>query len=112
MEFVTFEIAKNLKEKGFDWETSNMYEKNIIACRYEDYPKPTISQTLKWLREVKELHVEIRMYNNCYLWEIYNTKIYDVHCLYQKSEKYSTVEHETYEKAALAGISYLLNYLI
>ncbi len=59
MDFVTFEIAKKLKDKGFDWETSNVYERNTLACRYEDYPKPTISQVLKWLREEHHLHFEI-----------------------------------------------------
>lgn len=63
MEYVTFEIAKKLKEKGFDWETSNVYERNTIACRYEDYPKPTISQVLKWLREEKKIHIEIFLYD-------------------------------------------------
>lgn len=58
-DFVTIEIAKKLKEKGFDWETIEVYERNIIACQYEDYPKPSISQVLKWLREEKNLHIEI-----------------------------------------------------
>ena len=111
MDFVTFEIAKKLKDKGFDWETSNVYERNTLACRYEDYPKPTISQVLKWLRENKSLYIEIYIYHNCYLWEIYNTEIYDIDC-FQKSEKYSEMEYKTYEEAAIAGIEYVLDNLI
>lgn len=110
-DFVTYDLAVKLKEKGFDWETSNVYERNTIACRYEDYPKPTISQVLKWLREEKELHIEIYMYHNCYLWEIYNTKIYDADFT-QKSEKYSEIEYENYEQASLAGIEYVIDNLI
>ena len=51
------------------------------------------------------------MYHNCYLWEIYNTEIYDADFT-QKSEKYSEIEYTTYELAALAGIEYVIDNLI
>ena len=138
-DFVTFEISKKLKEKGFrekcfaiyipysrtfKFNEINVdkrptsYKLNIEEFRecYNYYKEnnidaPTISQVLKWLREEKELHIEIYMYHNCYLWEIYNTKIYDADFT-QKSEKYSEIEYETYEQAALAGIEYVLDNLI
>lgn len=72
---------------------------------------PTISQVLKWLREKKKIFIEVYMYNNHYLWEIYNTEIVDVD-MTQKSEKYSEEEYLTYEDAALAGIEYVLDNLI
>lgn len=72
---------------------------------------PTISQVLKWLREEKELYIEIYMYHNRYMWEIYNTKIYDANFT-QKSEKYSEIEYESYEQAALAGIEYVIDKFI
>ena len=127
-EFVTFEIAKKLKEKGFILDY-NLYgykpiytDVNTIALIWnngayekdyfgENIPCPTISQVLKWLREEKKLFVEVYMYNSHYLWEIYNTEIIDVD-LTQKSEKYSEEEFQTYEKAALAGIEYVLDNLI
>ena len=127
MEFITFEIAKKLKDLGYNTPFFFFYRIDDQLIHHAMVSKPlvygenvdnevvlapTISQVLKWLREEKELHIEIRMYHNCYLWEIYNTKIYDVDLLYQKSEKYSTTEHETYEEAALAGINYVLDYLI
>lgn len=46
-DFVPFELAVKLKEKEFDWDTREIYERNILACIYEDYPKPTITQVLK-----------------------------------------------------------------
>ena len=86
MEFVTFEIAKKLKEKGFRekcFATYTPYSEtlklneintdkrpayyilNIEEFRecynyYEDnnIDTPTISQALKWLREEKKLHIE------------------------------------------------------
>ena len=41
--YVSLEVAKLLKEAGFDWECTHKYERSIIACRYEDYEKPTLS---------------------------------------------------------------------
>lgn len=132
-EQITFEIAKKLKEKGFREKCFAYYDDDSIEYNHEskmfncelfmshnsydniwhrDYiDAPTISQVLKWLREEKELHIEIYMYHNCYLFEIYNTKIYDVDFT-QKSEKYSEIEYENYEQAALAGIEYVLDNLI
>jgi hypothetical protein len=127
-DFVTFEIAKKLEEKWFkqDYnifgyklifsdENTIKYISDIGAYEKEYFginiPCPSISEVLKWLREEKELHIEIYMYHNCYLWEIYNTQIYDAD-LTQKSEKYSEIEYETYEQAALAGIEYALDNLI
>lgn len=43
MEFVSYELAKKLKEKRFD----------------KPYPAPTISEVLKWLREKHYLHFEV-----------------------------------------------------
>lgn len=132
MNFVSFEIAKKLKDKEFpqrpdyfnyssyyDWDglrkihslsnASVWFDPNIN--RDNLYFAPTISQVLKWLRDKKELHIEIYMYHNYYLWEIYNTKIYDVDFA-QKREKYSEIEYATYEQATLAGIEYVLDNLI
>ena len=129
MEFVGFELAKKLKEKGFpqhwsddDYITENEecechfevgvhYNRCFIPEHLPTIAAPTISQVLKWLREEKKLHIEIYMYHNCYLWEIYNTEIYDVDFT-QKSEKYSEIEYTSYEDAALAGIEYVLDNLI
>lgn len=140
-DFVSFEIAKKLKDKGFSCkypfamydedgdfyplftscdedESSKCIFGNRMYYDYDDFIKdkdariaPTISQVLRWLREEKELHIEIYMYHNCYLWEIYNTKIYDADFT-QKSEKYSEIEYENYEQAALAGIEYVLDNII
>lgn len=107
-DFVGYDLAVKLKEKGFDeyCEYGHILEgdKGVLYT-------PTISQVLKWLREEKELHIEIYMHHNCYLWEIYNTTIYDADFT-QKSEKYSEIEYEKYELAALAGVNYCLENLI
>ena len=53
--YVSLEVAKLLKEAGFDWECPDKYERSIIACRYEDYEKPTLDVAQRWLREVKSI---------------------------------------------------------
>lgn len=86
MEFVSFELAKKLKEKGFKIPTRSivaMYNEQGVfftlttaadyqvspsgykcRCYYDyddfdehDYIAPTISQVLKWLREEKKIHI-------------------------------------------------------
>lgn len=136
-EFVNFSIAKKLKGKGFKekcllhYESTGGFYSNSIdtydrpnqELDYSDFLKcfnegnsiglidaPTISQVLKWLRKEKELFIEIYMYHNCYLWEIYNTKIYDADFT-QKSEKYSEIEYETPEQATLVGILNQLQWM-
>lgn len=111
-DFVPFDLAVKLKEKGFDWETSNVYERNTIACRYEDYPKPTISQVLKWLREEKDIDLVISpvFFYDGVLGKMreYGCKVFapslneSEHCGY----------HEEWEQASLAGVNYCLDNLI
>lgn len=55
--YVSFEVAKLLREKGFDWDTDKVYERNLMACRYEDYPMPTQQMACRWLREVHNIHI-------------------------------------------------------
>lgn len=104
-DFVTFEIAKKLEDKSFDWDASEMFERNIMACRYEDYRKPTISQVLKWLREEKEIMVS----------PIYSPNTSKWYCVVVNAdslEQYKLSLSDSYELAALAGIEYVLDNLI
>lgn len=109
-DFVSFEIAKKLKEKGFDWETSDVYERNTIACRYEDYPKPTISQVLNWLREEFSLHISQKPYacKDGLLW-MYEIRKFNKRIVFVIANKTGFVEEE---QAALAGIEYVIDNLI
>lgn len=126
MEFVSFEIATKLKEKGYpqspdyfnyssyyDWDglrkihslcnASVWFDSNI--SRDNIYFAPTISQVLKWLREEKKLHLIIpASFDEGYWWEVrdFNREI----------SEYSNAEYRTYEYAVLAGIEYVLDNLI
>lgn len=137
-DFVPFAIAKKLKEKGFSCEIPfAMY--NEIACfcllttaapmmvcasgfkcleyyDYEDFDEhdyiaPTIYQVLKWLREEKGLHIEIRFdtrgFGAC-------IDKYDIHTLEYISFNplLSFGFHKSYEEAVIEGIKYALDKLI
>lgn len=62
--YVSYETAKLLREKGFDWDTDKVYERNLMACRYEDYPMPTQQMACSWLREMKNIDIEPFVYCN------------------------------------------------
>lgn len=91
-DFVTFEMAKRLKEKGFTCElpfamynelgkfylltTSAPYYVSSSGFKYREYYgyddfdeydfiAPTISQVLKWLREEKKIHIEPCILADC-----------------------------------------------
>ena len=119
-DFIPFELAKKLKEKGYPQRCGGKYDM-IGACYvkdgrlYEDgciapvedcFTAPRIDQVLKWLREEKNIHVEIRLFNNGYGFDIYNInpKI--------KIAWSGTIEYESYERAANASFEYILDKFI
>ena len=102
-DFVSYEIAKKLKEKGFEWCKVTTY--NPKTKVRNNHIEPTISQVLKWLREEKKLHIVID-YNNPSLWS---------YVLYRFGEGYMNKigeDFNSYEQAVLAGIEYILDNLI
>ena len=76
-DYVSFEQAKVLKELGFNYKSTYGYYKiynesanfaDIRRCEVESwehdsvefYKAPTLSLAQKWLREVKDIHIEIK----------------------------------------------------
>ena len=128
-DFVPFEIAKTLKEKGFKEECLAYYTKDSgfyyntsygsdVENAFKSFNSrpnhicgkridaPTISQVLKWLREEKKLFIEI----SCNYTDYFPT----VRLLDSRQTDYirGDVIYSTYEQAALAGIEYVLDNLI
>ena len=127
-DFVPFEIAKKLKEKGYpqrpdyfnyssyyDWDglrkihslsnASVWFDPNIK--RDNIYFAPTISQVLKWLREEKKIYLELVIEVDAeYMCDIYKFDVKPIECIG------STDYFKTYELAALAGIEYVIDNLI
>lgn len=89
-DFVTFEISKKVKEKGFP----------LI-----DYI-PTIPQVLKWLREEKNIAINIEFIP--YTWQY---KIIDM-SFERRFEPCGITLFLDYKEAVIAGIEYVINNLI
>ncbi len=128
IEFVTYQIALKLKEKGFPQVKDNalaMYNEdgewfslatNLDKDEYsfEDFDDrdcvcPTIAQALKWLREEKHLEA-----NGCYdndeqgwLGYVCEMNVQDLYAFHILKE-----HHKLYEEAALSAIEYTLNNLL
>lgn len=117
---VSFEVAKLLKEKGFDENCSRSYVKDKLAVSqgfnnsyyttmysddtYRPISAPTLQMAMKWLREVHKLYMYAAHdgMENTWFARVYNDykTLFDV-------DNYST-----YEEACEAGIKYCLQNLI
>ena len=127
-DFVTFAIAKKLKDKGFsckypfamyneDEEFFPLYSSDKYYYGFDDFDEhdyiaPTISQVLKWLREEKKIHLIAEISDSGWYYTLYPNIRWENGKL--KSDKYimSFKHKESYEQAALAGIEYVLDNLI
>ena len=109
-DFVSFEIAKRLKKKGFDWRVNYAYDNNgeckYIITEYDvDYiPAPTISQVLKWLRD-KGWH----LYTYPIGFGMWKFSVVDIVTLEERS---LCCKFNSNENACIMGIEYYLDNLI
>lgn len=130
--YVSFEIAKLLKEKGFDESTSMVYMSYDDLCKlnrydsirnsnYNDITKnyfectaPTHQMAMKWLRDEKNILI--------YVYPVINLPVKDdntfhwrwdgkkkIHCAPHIGKKYN---YESYEDAVEAALKYTLENLI
>ena len=127
-DYVSFETAKLLKEKGFDepcecfydtehndisivngWmDTSNsLLEEREFLC----YSAPTLQMAMKWLREVHGIFIAINNDDLDFNWQCYDLinrdSTLDPNIL---SESYAG--YKTYEEAVEAALKYILEKLI
>ena len=129
-DFVSFEIAKKLKEKGFNipsyfyYRTDDKFLHNAVVGKPLVYCDkidddvviaPTISQVSKWLRNNKKTMISIlpvafnekeNKFNQYYCTIYYATKEF----VFESHERPDTFE--TYEECALDAIEYSLDNLI
>lgn len=115
-DYVSFEIAKLLKEKGFEGECSKFYESNghgrwkhvdyHIAATSDRTECPTLQMAMKWLREIHKLFISIQLHmGGSYVWYIYRLDGTPNGCD-RNPHNYS------YEQACEAAIKYCLENLI
>ena len=121
-DYVSFETAKLLKEKGFDEICSTAYETitnvhEIEQCSISSWGKlgqvkrPTLQMAIKWLREVHKLFIAINMIPDN-IQKPYFFKLYVDKKIYNFPLDYSVEFYTTYEEACEAAIKYCLENLI
>lgn len=118
-DYVSYEVAKLLKEKGFDESVNKFYEiftgkPSLVRSEYcrnsftISYAAPTHQMTLKWLREVHNWYIDIRFnrHYQCYIPIVYNMS--------GTLESIANLEErpKSYEEATEAALLYVLKNLI
>jgi hypothetical protein len=128
-QLITFETAKTAKEKGFDWESSGLYdEKCILGINHLNYKRlftnskedtyniaaPTQALLQKWLRKKKEIYIHVAVWRNmdhCDEFTSIITKPAYIKPLYDKGNKGLDIMESkavafkyTYEEALEAGL--------
>lgn len=119
-DYVSFETAKLLKEKGFNWNTDKQFNSDKIVGDYNitdrsRHPEryldaPTLQMATKWLREKKGIAIipvlSSVLDNEKFLWDI---KI----VVAKTGERYSQGwVYEKQEDACETAIKYCLENLI
>lgn len=128
-DYVNFEIAKLLKEKGFDEPCRSYYigssgrysrcavEIRTINCASDEILRPTFQMVLKWLREEKNLSIQTILDS----WALgrhsgYYIVIQDTNSDFEeispRVNEEDTVFFSTHEEAVEAAIKYTLENLI
>ena len=79
-QLITFETAKLAKEKGFNWKVSLHYESNgnrffdKVECNFNNVElicsAPTQSLLQKFIRETRDVHIEIHRNASGYYWSM------------------------------------------
>lgn len=117
-DYCSFEVAKLLKQKGFDIPVYQYYfppsNNNLNYSEFDNdwnsvwkhsYSAPTHQMALKWLREELNLYIEIRRNLNTFY---YGWKVEQ-----GMSEKaIFDYKYDSYEKAVEAALKYTLENLI
>lgn len=116
-ELVTLETAKMLKEKGFNWKCEHLIDRNKVITKYDipqsmvvcmeidgelvEFLCPALYVAQKWLRQEKNLHIEISyMYGNYWIYDILTIPEHDLVGLSDRP----IIHYGTYEEALEAGI--------
>ena len=117
-DYVSYEVAKLLKDKGFNIECNTAYYNGRLIdytmygfCGVLDFIfAPTHQMAMKWLREKHDLHIIAYPYKAdndkkwcCQVFRTYNLLGY---------EQYTDETLDSYEEAVEAALKYVLENLI
>lgn len=106
-ELVTLETAKVLKEKGFSQRKYLINVSTLHNCyKYLSVPPQSVAQ--RWLRETKDLHIEISyMYENYWIYDILTIPNHDLVGLSDRP----IIHYKSYEEALEAGLVECLKFI-
>ena len=117
-DYVSFEIAKLLKEKGFDVPCRQAYFNGSLVdytlygfCDGELLNCPSQSLALKWLREENDIQIEISIVGTD-TWESPTKWMYGFRCQTKDVIDRRNADFSSYEEAVEAAILYVLKNLI
>ena len=132
-DYVSFEIAKLLKEKGFSepvssvfavkrkhekisWFMQSFYVFNENGTKDNYYiSAPTVQLVMKWFREIFDINIQISFANTHWCKDGWTCQVYDYHTNPEQPQKHypnGTAPFSTYELACKAAIKYCLENLI
>ena len=124
-DYVSFETAKLLKEKGFDWECLGTYstgdkELSISSeCPYSNdlnddmfIATPTLQMAMKWLREVHNLVIQIEFIDYLEHGEVWLYSVLERRTIKRLTGRDEDFTEHSYEEACEAAIKYCLENLV
>jgi len=123
-DYVSYEVAKLLKERGFDEKTLSYYEDNVL-CRGDWFEwnrsplghiaAPTHQMAMAWLREEHKVFIYVEPFittSGLQGYKPYCTKIGGEFMWINPLRKYSNTSSDTYEGAVEAALKYSLENLL
>ena len=121
-DYVSFETAKLLKEKGFDEDIARVvneegeidylgsFQPSLAYLHHTWYRCPTLQMTMKWLREVHKIHIAVIVAYHHF------PRRYEVHIMKLENIDdfilHRQIGFASYEEACEAAIKYCLENLI
>lgn len=122
-DYVSFETAKLLKEKGFKEITQGYinadkevymlpFQQGVYELSSKQYPYPTLQMAMKWLRDVHKKVINVEYIDFLEHGEVWSYSILDRNTFHEFTEKSESFTEHSYEEACEAAIKYCLENLI
>jgi hypothetical protein len=108
---INFELAKLLKEKGFDENHEYMVFTSVETEKYPEGElvlKPTIAEVVMWLYKKHGIWIQVFILNKTFAWKVQDVNTLVITCLYAQQDKGYNSPTEAYK----AAIEFTLENLI
>jgi hypothetical protein len=137
LQIIPFDVARDLKELGFDWSVNSAYFQNnknksgyddLFTTHSEIYENhndtdylyrrisaPEQALVVKWLRDVHNIHIQVEPHFKQWFWEICqlnnDTDSMAVYYVLETQRRSNPNAYKTFEQAELEGIKEVIKYL-